>query len=919
MMHEKSRFIVGIDLGTTNSAVAYVDTDPVKNPHLTVQLFRIPQLNEAGVIEALPVLPSFHYVAGAGEFPKGSLLLPWLEEEPAYAVGVFAREQGSKVPTHLIHSAKSWLSNTAANRRDKLLPFETSESERKLSPVEASASFLRHIREAWNANMAKNDLTLCLEEQEVILTVPASFDEVARSLTVEAARVAGLEHLTLLEEPQAAFYHWLMEHESEKSLLKEGDTIVVCDIGGGTTDFSLLKAVPEKEGMGFQRTAVGKHLLLGGDNMDMTICTVLEASLVAEELETNQWLFLHHQARMAKEYLLSRTAGAHYTFWIPGKGSQVVGGGKTVAITFEQVESLLLDGFFGLYTWEEARQLKKGSGMRVMGLPYETEPSITKHLAFFLEKSGQKEKPSALLFNGGALKPLLFQKRLLASLDKWFPEQEPIRLLTSSNLDLAVAKGAAYFGKARRGFGVRVGGGTARSYYLSVDVKSPSGEIQRHAMTLIQRGAEEGLCYSPDRLFSLLPNRPVSFQLFHSNTRLGDFPGSLIPIEDEGLAPLASVQTVLRYGKQKEVTLPVKLEVSLTEIGTLELWLASTISDHRWKLEFQLRAQDQSDARENQHLSDETFEVHDLAAAKKAIEEAFSIGQKENLKQLTAVLEGLVGQPRGKWPPSVLRAFFDVLVKQAAKRTFSIEYEARFWNLAGYFLRPGVGYPLDDFRMKEIWKLVLADLSKAKTEEVEIQQAICFRRLSAGLGKGQQLQIFNGLFPLVYDKKRQHLLTRSKKGGYAYSERVRALASLELVDIPLKIKLAEALIQRLEKGGAEPCDYWALGRIGARHLLYGSAASAIPPSECAQWIKRLLYAPAVDATHLPFLLTLLARKTDCREINLSSEVLQEVKTYLDKHAASDLETLLFSERALSSQEQEQFFGDSIPSGLILIL
>lgn len=918
-MHEKNRFIVGIDLGTTNSAVAYVDTDLSKNPHLTVQLFRIPQLNEAGVIEALPMLPSFYYMAGAGEFPKGSLLLPWKKEEPDYAVGVFAREQGSKVPTHLIHSAKSWLSNAAANRRDKLLPFEASENERKMSPVEASASFLSHLRDAWNAVIAKNDPSLCLEEQEVILTVPASFDEVARSLTVEAARLAGLQHLTLLEEPQAAFYHWLMEHENEKSWLKEGDTIVVCDIGGGTTDFSLLRAIQGKEGIGFQRTAVGKHLLLGGDNMDMAICNLLEASLATEELEMGQWLFLRHQARMAKERLLSQAVGAHYTFWIPGKGSQIVGGGKAADITFEQVESLLVEGFFGLYDREEALQLQKGSGVRVMGLPYETEPSITKHLAFFLDKSGQKEKPAALLFNGGALKPLLFQKRLIASLDKWFPGQESIRLLTASQLDLAVAKGAAYFGKARRGFGVRVGGGTARSYYLSVDVKSPSGEIQKQAMTLVRRGAEEGLHYTPDHLFSLLPNRPVSFQLFHSHTRLGDVPGSLIPVEDEGLSPLASVQTVLRYGKQKEITVPVKLEVSLTEIGTLELWLVSTTSDHRWKLEFQLRGQDQSDALQNQRLSDETFEMQDLVSAKKTIEEAFSIGQKENLKQLNAVLERLVGQPRGKWPPSVLRAFFDVLIKQAPKRTFSAEYEARFWNLAGYFLRPGVGYPLDDFRMKEIWKLVLADLGKPKTEEVEIQQAICFRRLSAGLGKGQQLQIFNLLFPLVYDKKRQLLLTKGKKGGYAYSERVRALASLELADIPLKEKLAEALIQRLEKGAAEACDYWALGRIGARHLLYGSAAAAIPPSICAQWIKRLLKTPAADATHVPFLLTMLARKTDCREINLSADILQEVKVYLDRHAASDLETLLLSERALSSQEQEQFFGDSIPSGLILTL
>lgn len=916
-MSDTSRFIVGIDLGTTNSAVAYVDTDKTKNPHLAVQLFRVPQLNDKGRMEPLSTLPSFYYLAGEGELPKGTLLLPWSQEEPDFAVGLWAREQGSKVPTRLIHSAKSWLTNASANRKEKILPFEPSDEKRLMSPLEVSQSYLSHIREAWNAKFAKNDPTLILEEQTVILTVPASFDEVARSLTIESAMNAGLKRLTLLEEPQAAFYNWLMEHESEHQTLRAGDSIVVCDVGGGTSDFSLLHAISEKGGIGFQRSAVGRHLLLGGDNMDMAIAHFLESKLGRTELERDQRLFLRHQARIAKEYLLCKEPGAHYTFWLPGKGSQVIGGGISMDISFEEVEKLLLEGFFGVYDWEEALRIKRGSGVRTMGLPYESEPSITKHLASFLEKSGQKEKPRYLLFNGGAMKPSLFQERISSSIDRWYSEKEPVKILSSNSLDLAVAKGSAYFGKARRGFGIRVGGGSARSYYLAIDVKDSSGKMQKQVMTLVQRGAEEGFRYTPDRLFSLLPNRPVSFQLYHSNTRLRDLPGSLIPIDEEELMPLAPIQTILRYGKQKEVSIPVKLEVDMTEIGTLELWLISQVSDHRWKMEFQLRSHDQSDVVGEPRLSDETLDAHELEKAKKILGEAFSVGQKEGLKQLSADLEAHLGQPRAQWPPSVLRSFFDTLMTQSAKRALSVEYEGRFWNLAGFFLRPGFGYPLDDFRIKEIWKLILSDMSKAKVEEVELQQAICFRRLAAGLNKGQQLQIFNLLFPLVYDKRRGHLGIKGKRGGYIYSEYIRALGALELVDMPLKVKLGEALVLRIEKGEGEPCDYWALGRIGARHLLYGAIGNVISAELCAKWVVRLLAAPPARKAQLAFLLTLLARKTDCLEINLPTKLIGEVSHYLAQHSTQEeLEGLLLHERSLSSKEREQFFGDSLPSGLV---
>lgn len=857
----KEVYCIGIDLGTTNSAVAYHDGGPVK-------LFRIPQLNASGVVEALPTLPSFHYLAEPSELPSAD-----------FAVGEWAREQGAKVPTRLIQSAKSWLSNAAANRKEKILPFEAADEERRLSPVEASASYLLHIRKAWNGAFSAAPL----EDQEVVLTVPASFDEVARALTVEAARLAGIPRLTLLEEPQAAFYNWLSEHENALDALQEGKTILVCDVGGGTTDFSMIEATAS----GFQRMAVGKHLLLGGDNMDSALCHYLETRL-DEELDTAQWLALRHKARAAKEAILA--GEKRYSIWIPGKGSQVVGGGKCIELTAEEVESILLEGFFGLYDFDEARRLAQGSGIRKMGLPYEREPSITKHLASFLSRS---PKPDFLLFNGGSMKPLHFQNRIAQSVDRWFPTGRAVQILPSSSLDLAVARGAAYFGKARKGEGIRIEGGIPRGYYLEID--------EKNVVTLLPRGTEKALS---EHTFSLLPNTPVSFQLYHSHTRLGDEPGSILPCEEEEMTPLPPIQTLLRFGKNVQERIPVKLLIELTEIGTLELQLSSLISEHKWKLEFQM-----SGYTDEKRLDDETYDTSSLEAAKQALIDAFAVGGQAKLKVLMPTLENVIGAQRTNWSPSVLRGLFEPLLNQQEKRTLSSAYESRFWNLAGFLLRPGRGYPLDDYRVKELWKLVLGDSKKNDAEEVQIQKWICYRRIAPGLSKGQQMQIFNELFPLVYDKKKRRLIVK-RKGGYAYIEQLRALAALELVDTPLKVKLGEALVERIVSGHGDPCDFWALGRLGARSLLYGTVANVIPPHTCEEWIARLT---KISDPQLAFPLALIARKTDCRELNLSSATVEKIKVHLGD---ADL-SLLTNEGELTLQEQEKCFGDSLPRGLLL--
>lgn len=832
-----SKYVVGIDLGTTNSAVAYSDG-------LSVQLFRIPQLTSKGVVEPLPTLPSFLYLGDQGPI-----------------VGEWAREEGALLPTRLIQSAKSWLSNTAANRKEKILPFEA--DHREFSPVEASACYLAHIRQEWNRRF-----DLPLEEQEVILTIPASFDEVGRSLTVEAAHIAGIKQLTLLEEPQAAFYNWLMDHEKDlypnnlknSNSLKEGETILVIDVGGGTTDFSLIEVTAEG---GFQRMAVGKHLLLGGDNMDVTLMQVMGVN--------------KHQARLAKESLLG--GKERVSFWIAGKGSHVVGGGRGIELTKQEIETLLVEGFFGLYDFEEAQRLAQGTGIRQMGLPYEREPSITKHLASFLSK---QKKPNYVLFNGGTMKALPFRQRIIESIEKWFPRQEEIKVLASSSLDLAVSRGAAYFGMVRKGAGIRIGGGIPRSYYLKID------DVQ--VITILPRGFEGGELIS-EYTYALLPNTPVSFQLYYSHTRLGDHPGTLLPFLEEEMTPLPPIQTVLRFGAHNRERIGVRMRIQLTEIGTLELWLTSEKTAHKWKLEFQLAAYVKEE-----RLEDETLEADLLQKASYLLTESFAVGKGDLIKKVMSVLEECIQRPRNQWPPSLLRGLFDSLLNHADKRTLSQNYAVRFWNLAGFFLRPGRGYPLDDFRIKQLWKIVLADSKKNTCEEEQVQKMICYRRIAAGLTKGQQLHLYGEL----------SLKKWKRRGDYAYSEQVRALASLEWIDLPIKIRFGEELVQRITSGKGSPCDAWALGRLAARELLYASGANVISSTICEGWIERLM---KITDRELCFPLSLMARKTDCCEINLSSSIIEKVKLFLGEEEASLLE------RPLSHFEQERRFGDALPPGL----
>jgi hypothetical protein len=587
--------VVGIDLGTTNCAVAWADETGQGD-------FPIPQLTHPGMVEPRNTLPSFLYLPGPHELPAGSTALPW-EKEPARVVGCLAREQGAKVPHRVVSSAKSWLSHEGVDRRASILPWGSPDEVPRCSPVEASAGYLRHIQEAWDSQNPDRPLA----EQEIVLTVPASFDAVARELTAEAARSAGLKNLTLLEEPQAAFYSWLDGvGEGWREQVSVGDRILVCDIGGGTTDFSLIVVTEEDGDLALERVAVGDHILLGGDNMDLTLAATVQQRLKAQGTKLDAWQMqvLTHGCRVGKEQLLQEEADESWPVTIPGRGSSLIGGSLRAELKRSEVETVLVDGFFPTCRPSEAALRGRRTGLTELGLPFEADPAVTRHLARFLSAHrgavpGQKDwtflHPTAILFNGGVLKAPVLRRRLTQVLDSWLKAEgsPPIKTLEGADLDLAVSRGASRYGLVRRGQGIRIRGGTNRAYYIGVEVARPAipglpPPIK--AVCVAPFGMEEGTAADlPDREFGLVVGHPVEFRFLGSTTRREDPVGETLEDWEEDVEELTSMGTTLKTEAQPGTIVPVRLQSRVTEVGTLELWCLERDGPGRWKLEFEVR------------------------------------------------------------------------------------------------------------------------------------------------------------------------------------------------------------------------------------------------------------------------------------------------------------------------------------------
>ncbi|GIW80017.1 MAG: heat-shock protein [Gemmatales bacterium] len=602
-----SRFVIGIDLGTTNCALAYADT-ATDADLIRIEHFSVPQLVAAGEVAERPLLPSFLYLPAGKELPAGSLKLPWGSNE--FAVGEFARRQGERVPNRLVSSAKSWLCHPGIDRRGAVLPWQAPPGERRISPLEAATCYLKHLADAWNYRFARKAPELRLEKQEIVLTVPASFDAVARDLTVEAARQAGMENITLLEEPQAAFYAWIDEgKETWREQVEVGDLVLVCDIGGGTTDFTLIEISEEDGNLALDRLAVGEHILLGGDNMDLALAHAAAAKFAEKgtKLDASQMLMLWHACRSAKEALFADPTLPAAPIAILGRGSKVIGSTLKGELRRADVEQVLLEGFFPDCPLHVEPSRQRSLGLQELGLPYVSDPAVSRHLAYFLNRNAEvlasratKKKdtakrnvmPTALLFNGGVMKAEPLRQRLVDILKSW--SNTDVKTLANPDPDLSVARGAAYYGLVRRGKGVRIRGGTARSYYIGVESSLPAVPgftPPIKALCVVPFGMEEGTEVDlPDQEFGLIVGEPVEFRFLGSTTRRDDKPGMLIENWEDDIEELSPLLTTLEpTGKDTPHTVPVHLHGKVTETGTLELWCLSRDGKQRWKLEFDVR------------------------------------------------------------------------------------------------------------------------------------------------------------------------------------------------------------------------------------------------------------------------------------------------------------------------------------------
>ncbi len=955
-----SRYLIGIDLGTTNSVVAYIDTQigPPEGADAgsPIVVLPIPQLVAHGEVVTLPALPSFLYFPTADELLAGGVSATW-DEDPPMVTGVLARDQGALVPSRQVSSAKSWLSYPGVDRRAKILPAQAEPPQPMISPVEASARYLMHLRDAWNHAIGTETETR-LERQEIVLTVPASFDEEARELTVEAARRAGFDKLTLLEEPLAAFYAWIAEKNTlanRNEELRDGDLILICDIGGGTSDFSLVRTRLVGGDLQFERSAIGEHLLLGGDNLDFALSRRVEEKLEEKfkdvKLTLRQRYALRRACCTAKERLLSNstTELSRVPVTILGSGRAVVGQALSIDLTREEVLQILTTGFLPFTGVGEVPAHGRPTALRELGLPYANDPAITKHLAAFLGHAAVAmnassanhssaahdstnegmARPDAVLFNGGFFAPAVTRERILGAISGWFDgaqtDWEP-KLLNKDPLpggvESAVARGAAYYGRVRRGTGLRIRAGSARSYYIGWG----SGD-GLHGICVLPAGVEEGTTLPLlDREFSVSANRPVSFALYSSRTR-HDARGEVARLDETDAANIhchAPLVTLLRYGrKMRDVSLTVRLRASYTEVGTLELWCESRDTPHRWRLQFELRGEET----QAQHVDTvkpqptpigspdlETLEQA-LGSATQLIRGVFGgMADGDTLGPATLVgkIETALGAKRDAWPVSANRRFVDAILEVADGRKKSPRHEVRWLNLSGFCLRPGFGAPGDDARVRELRTIASDQLIFADDLQCQAERLVLLRRIAGGINASDQQTLYRTYIRSAGREKKGRV---NRQLDY---ERWRLVASLEHLPGSTRASLGQELMAKISKEHGEGIWLWSLGRMGARIPLYGPRHSVIASAVAGEWLKELLELPTFTSGTASAIAQ-IARRTDDRSRDIDEAILDQVVSRLTALGiAAETIALLSGYVSPERADAVRSFGESLPPGLQLV-
>jgi molecular chaperone DnaK (HSP70) len=928
-----SRYLIGIDLGTTNSVVAYIDTQEVADAGSSIRVFPVPQLVAPGEVLTLPALPSFLYFPTEEELSAGGVVATW-NEHPPMVTGVLAREQGTLVPSRQVSSAKSWLSYPGVHRRAKILPALAEPPQPMVSPVEASARYLMHLRDAWNGAIG-TDAETHFEHQEIVLTVPGSFDEEARELTVEAARSAGLDNLTLLEEPLAAFYAWIAANRHTQAgnsgNLCDGELILICDIGGGTSDFSLVRVRLVNGEVQFERIAIGEHLLLGGDNLDLALARYVEKKLKDSKLTMRQRYALRRTCCASKERLLTNPSLGSVPVTVLGSGRAVVGQALSVELKREEVLHILTTGFLPITAPDEMPSSGPPIGLRELGLPYASDPAITKHLAAFLTQAAVAidgsstnlllARPDAVLFNGGFCAPDVARDRIVAAISSWFGGAQSgwrPKLLNNEAVDSAVARGAAYYGRVRRSGGLRIRAGCARTYYVAL----PSGDGLQ-GICVLPAGAEEGTTLPLlNRDFSVLANRPVSFTLYSSRTR-HDAHGEVAVLDEVDVHRHPPLVTLLRYGKRmRDSYLVVGLRATFTEIGTLELWCESRHTPHRWRLQFELRDEEaqaqQLDTVKSQPAptSSSALTTSDatIESVAQLIGGVFS-GSEEGATvapdALVSQMEAAFGAKRDSWPVLAIRRFSDVLIEVAAGRKKSPGHEMRWLNLAGFCLRPGFGVPGDVARVDKLRTIASNNLAFIDDLQSQVGALVLLRRIAGGINASEQ-QTF-------YRKYATHPGSKKKRLNRQLEyEKWRLVASLEHLLAGTRALLGNELLAKIKREPGDAMWLWSLGRLGSRIPLYGPLHSVVAGEIVGEWLKTLLELPTFT-TVTASTIALIARRTNDRSRDIDEAIREHAISRLIALGTAE-ETIQLLSNCVRPERADavRSFGEPLPPGLQLV-
>jgi molecular chaperone DnaK (HSP70) len=908
---------VGIDLGTTHTVVAYAEDegDP--------RIFSIAQLVTPTEIAGRPMLASCLYVPASGE----TVTDPW--NEAPFVAGDFARARGTAVPGRLVASAKSWLSHLGVDRDAPILPWGTDDRAEvaRVSPVEASAIYLRHVRKTWDAAFPAHPLA----EQRVVLTVPASFDESARELTLEAARRAGLA-VRLLEEPQAAFYDFLRRSDPAfvAALVDkaEGDFLaLVCDVGGGTTDLSLmrLRARPE---VAASRIAVGHHLLLGGDNMDLALAHLCEPRISEGRLDPGRFSQLVSACRSAKEHLLGEGAPDDYPVTVLSGGSQLVGASRSTRLERGEVEEVLLCGFFPEVAADASLERQR-SALVGFGLPYERDVAVTRHVASFLRRHAEGRRgPDALLLNGGVFRAAAIADRMRDVIGSW--GGPPLEVLDNDDPDLAVARGAVAYGQSLRGHGVRIESSSPRGYFVGLEATG-EGEPRR-LVSVVPRGAREAEIHRVEgRTFALVVGRPARFDLFASDDAPAHPPGEVVMLDDDFVAlPPVAVHFEAGDGDRSREML-VELEGELTPVGTLDLACVElgpaggSAQRKRHRLAFELRRSSRAmvssgpapaaAGRRSTHPGSSRWNE-----AASAIDLVFGKGRGDVapriVKDLVRELERVLGE-RASWDTELSRAIFDEVIQGCGARRRSPDHERAFWMLAGYTLRPGFGHPRDDARIEALAPL-FSEMVTHQGEARGWQQFwIAWRRTAGGLDERRQTSIRDEIDPFLAPAEKR---LKKRKG-------IRPLALDAMLDMASALERV-APARRAELGSWVLERTWtdrdhrlfsAIGRIGARIPIYASVHHVVAHSIVERWLDHLLREKWEELPAAAEASVSLARMTGDRARDVGASIRAEVEKKLVRMGAR--EEWLRAVREVAHPEgadRTQFFGESLPVGLRLV-